>query len=99
MGVNPTVYELDELYYGVGDDLEKGLMMLLGTCTPPLPVVFIGGNLVGATDRVMASHHQWHSCPTSQRSCYSGDVALLLRRVCCSGWIVLNIDEVAPSSV
>ncbi|GAB4847344.1 Glutaredoxin-C3 [Ancistrocladus abbreviatus] len=56
MGVNPTVYELDELEPGVGKDLEKGLMMLLGASSPPLPVVFIGGKLVGAMDRVMASH-------------------------------------------
>ncbi|KAK9113397.1 hypothetical protein Syun_020194 [Stephania yunnanensis] len=54
MGVNPTVYELDEEPRG-GKDIEKALMRLLATPSP-LPVVFIGGKLVGSMDRVMASH-------------------------------------------
>lgn len=53
MGVNPTVYELDE--DPRGKDLEKALMRLLGTSSA-VPVVFVGGKLVGAMDRVMASH-------------------------------------------
>lgn len=53
MGVNPTVYELDE--DPKGKDMEKALMRLLGT-SPAVPVVFIGGKLVGSMDRVMASH-------------------------------------------
>ncbi|XWS40557.1 hypothetical protein CRYUN_Cryun17cG0005600 [Craigia yunnanensis] len=53
MGVNPTVYELDE--DPIGKDMEKALMRLLGN-SPAVPVVFIGGKLVGAMDRVMASH-------------------------------------------
>ncbi|CAN6572463.1 hypothetical protein ACFX13_023594 [Malus domestica] len=53
MGVNPTVYELDE--DPRGKDLEKALTRLLGTSSA-VPVVFIGGKLVGAMDRVMASH-------------------------------------------
>ncbi|KAI3503595.1 hypothetical protein L2E82_44549 [Cichorium intybus] len=53
MGVNPTVYELDQ--EPLGNDMEKALMMLLGTSSPA-PVVFVGGKLVGAMDRVMASH-------------------------------------------
>ncbi|KAE8009128.1 hypothetical protein FH972_005581 [Carpinus fangiana] len=53
MGVNPTVYELDE--DPKGKDMEKALMRLLGTFSA-VPVVFIGGKLVGAMDRVMASH-------------------------------------------
>jgi len=52
MGVNPTVYELDQ---NNGSDLEKALMLLLASPNP-LPVVFIGGKLVGTMDRVMASH-------------------------------------------
>ncbi|KAJ6965431.1 Glutaredoxin-c1 [Populus alba x Populus x berolinensis] len=43
MGVNPTVYELDE------DPRGKEI-------SSAVPVVFIGGKLVGAMDRVMASH-------------------------------------------
>ncbi|KAJ8771924.1 hypothetical protein K2173_027101 [Erythroxylum novogranatense] len=53
MGVNPTVYELDEDPRGM--EIERALMRLLGSSTA-VPVVFIGGKLVGAMDRVMASH-------------------------------------------
>ncbi|MQM23581.1 hypothetical protein Taro_056647 [Colocasia esculenta] len=53
MGVNPTVYELDE--DPRGKEMEKALARLLGGA-PAVPVVFIGGKLVGAMDRVMASH-------------------------------------------
>ncbi|KAG6578357.1 Glutaredoxin-C1, partial [Cucurbita argyrosperma subsp. sororia] len=53
MGVNPTVHELDE--DPRGGEMEKALMTLLGTSSA-VPVVFIGGKLVGAMDRVMASH-------------------------------------------
>lgn len=59
MGVNPTVHELDEDPIR-GKDMEKALMRLLGmSCSSAaavLPVVFIGGKLVGSMDRVMASH-------------------------------------------
>ncbi|KAL5978838.1 Glutaredoxin-C3 [Asimina triloba] len=54
MGVNPTVYELDE--DPRGKDMKKALITLLAASPPVLPVVFIGGKLVGAMDRVMASH-------------------------------------------
>ncbi|CAI0457855.1 unnamed protein product [Linum tenue] len=48
MGVNPTVYELE---------MEMALMRLIGASSAAaLPVVFVGGKLVGAMDRVMASH-------------------------------------------
>lgn len=53
MGVNPTVYELDE--DPRGNDFEKALIRLLGNSSA-VPVVFIGGKLVGSMDRVMASH-------------------------------------------
>ncbi|CAI0457683.1 unnamed protein product [Linum tenue] len=43
MGVNPTVYELDQRLIGASS-------------AAALPVVFVGGKLVGAMDRVMASH-------------------------------------------
>ncbi|PKA56910.1 Glutaredoxin-C1 [Apostasia shenzhenica] len=52
MGVNPTVYELDE--DPRGKEMERALARLLGSSA--VPVVFIGGKLVGAMDRVMASH-------------------------------------------
>ncbi|KAK6930773.1 Glutaredoxin [Dillenia turbinata] len=54
MGVNPTVYELDQDPRG-GKDIERALMRLLGNSSA-VPVVFIGGKLIGAMDRVLASH-------------------------------------------
>ncbi|PKI57847.1 hypothetical protein CRG98_021750 [Punica granatum] len=53
MGVSPTVYELD--LDPRGRDIERALIRLLGS-SAAVPVVFIGGRLVGAMDRVMASH-------------------------------------------
>ncbi|KAF4367716.1 hypothetical protein CsatB_021209 [Cannabis sativa] len=53
MGVNPTVHELD--LHPTGSHLHSALLTLLGSSSA-LPVVFIGGKLVGAMDRVMASH-------------------------------------------
>ncbi|KAB1211811.1 Glutaredoxin-C1 [Morella rubra] len=44
MGVNPTVHELDE--DPRGKEMEKALMRLLGSSSA-VPVVFIGGKLVG----------------------------------------------------
>ncbi|KAK3035847.1 hypothetical protein RJ639_032984 [Escallonia herrerae] len=61
MGVNPTVYELDQDPIR-GKAIERALTRLLGGGgginggLPAVPVVFIGGKLVGAMDRVMASH-------------------------------------------
>ncbi|KAK8627289.1 hypothetical protein V6N13_134903 [Hibiscus sabdariffa] len=53
MGVNPTVFELD--HDPRGKDMETALSWLLGN-SQALPVVFIGGRLIGGMDRVMASH-------------------------------------------
>lgn len=58
MGVNPTVHELDQ--DPKGKDMERALMRLLGnginTTAAVVPVVFIGGKLVGSMDRVLAFH-------------------------------------------
>ncbi|XP_059447957.1 glutaredoxin-C1-like [Corylus avellana] len=54
MGVNPTVFELDQ--DPRGKEIERALMRLLGNSPGTVPVVFIGGKLIGAMDRVMASH-------------------------------------------
>lgn len=51
MGVNPTAYELDQ--DPRGKEIERALSRLLGSS---VPVVFIGGKLIGSMDRVMASH-------------------------------------------
>ncbi|XP_073135053.1 glutaredoxin-C1-like [Henckelia pumila] len=54
MGVNPSVYELDQDPC-MGKQIEKALIRLLGGASA-MPVVFVGGKLVGPMDRVMASH-------------------------------------------
>ncbi|KAL8254279.1 hypothetical protein R6Q59_032500 [Mikania micrantha] len=54
MGVNTTVYELDEDPIR-GREIERALVRLMGSSTT-VPVVFIGGKLVGSMDRVMGSH-------------------------------------------
>ncbi|KAJ7945589.1 Glutaredoxin [Quillaja saponaria] len=56
MGVNPTVYELDLQDPRSGKEIERALISLLGNSNNAVPVVFIGGKLIGAMDRVMASH-------------------------------------------
>ncbi|XP_071705322.1 monothiol glutaredoxin-S4-like [Rutidosis leptorrhynchoides] len=48
-GVNPTVYELDEI--SRGREIEQALSGL-GCST--VPVVFIGGELVGGTNEIMS---------------------------------------------
>uniref|UniRef100_A0A0C9S2G4 TSA: Wollemia nobilis Ref_Wollemi_Transcript_19599_827 transcribed RNA sequence n=1 Tax=Wollemia nobilis TaxID=56998 RepID=A0A0C9S2G4_9CONI len=53
LGVNPTVCELDEEPDRA--EMEKILGRLVGQ-KPPVPAVFIGGNLVGGLDRLMAMH-------------------------------------------
>ncbi|THU55320.1 hypothetical protein C4D60_Mb11t05340 [Musa balbisiana] len=53
LGVNPGIHELDE--DPNGKDMERALARMLG-CNPPVPAVFIGGRLVGRTDRVMSLH-------------------------------------------
>ncbi|KAL1565340.1 Glutaredoxin-C5 [Salvia divinorum] len=53
MGVSPTVYELDQ--DPMGREIEAALSQLLGG-GGAVPVVFVGGKLVGSMDRVMAAH-------------------------------------------
>ncbi|XP_019701742.1 glutaredoxin-C1-like [Elaeis guineensis] len=53
LGVNPAVYELDE--DPRGREMERALVHLLGR-SPSVPAVFIGGKLVGSTDRIMSLH-------------------------------------------
>ncbi|KAF5797888.1 putative thioredoxin-disulfide reductase [Helianthus annuus] len=49
LGVNPTIYELDEI--SRGHEIEQALYGL-GCST--LPTVFIGGELVGGTNEIMS---------------------------------------------
>ncbi|CAM0874089.1 unnamed protein product [Alopecurus aequalis] len=54
LGVSAAVYELDKEQWG--REIEKELVRRLGRGPPVVPAVFIGGNLVGGTNRVMALH-------------------------------------------
>ncbi|XP_010524509.1 PREDICTED: monothiol glutaredoxin-S4 [Tarenaya hassleriana] len=51
-GVNPTVYELDEI--DNGREMERALAQL--GCSPTVPAVFVGGQLVGGANQVMSLH-------------------------------------------
>lgn len=51
-GVNPMVYELDEIPRG--REIEQTLARM--GCNPTVPAVFIGGEFVGGANEVM-SHH------------------------------------------
>ncbi|KAL6840461.1 hypothetical protein ACP4OV_030271 [Aristida adscensionis] len=53
LGVSWAVYEVDK--EPRGKDVERALAGMLGR-SPPVPAVFIGGKLVGPTDRVMSLH-------------------------------------------
>ncbi|KAK4787710.1 hypothetical protein SAY86_011543 [Trapa natans] len=51
-GVNPSVHELDEI--ATGKEIEQALGRL--GCSPAVPAVFIGGELVGGANQVMSLH-------------------------------------------
>ncbi|XP_047951494.1 monothiol glutaredoxin-S5-like [Salvia hispanica] len=51
-GVNPTIYELDEMSWG--QEIEQALMRLGGN--QALPAVFIGGEFVGGANEIMSLH-------------------------------------------
>ncbi|XP_010548927.1 PREDICTED: monothiol glutaredoxin-S5-like [Tarenaya hassleriana] len=51
-GVNATVHELDEM--ARGREVEQALAIL--GCSPTVPAVFIGGQLVGGANQVMSLH-------------------------------------------
>ncbi|TVU49951.1 hypothetical protein EJB05_01298, partial [Eragrostis curvula] len=53
LAVSAAVHELDN--DPRGRDMERELARRLGR-SPPVPAVFIGGKLVGSTDRVMSLH-------------------------------------------
>ncbi|KAL6842054.1 hypothetical protein ACP4OV_028033 [Aristida adscensionis] len=53
LGACAAVHELDK--DPRGRDMERDLARRLGR-SPPVPAVFIGGKLVGSTDRVMSLH-------------------------------------------
>ncbi|KAJ3688488.1 hypothetical protein LUZ61_017652 [Rhynchospora tenuis] len=53
LGVNAAIHELDR--EAQGREMERALVKLMGH-SPPVPAVFIGGRLVGSTDRIMSLH-------------------------------------------
>ncbi|KAE8787824.1 putative glutaredoxin-C14 [Hordeum vulgare] len=53
LGVNALVHELD--HDPKGKEMERALLKLLGK-GPPVPAVFIGGKLVGGTNKIMSLH-------------------------------------------
>lgn len=53
LGVNAAVYELDE--ESMGREMQKALVTILGR-KKPVPAVFIGGKLIGSTDKIMSLH-------------------------------------------
>ncbi|KAG0470510.1 hypothetical protein HPP92_017210 [Vanilla planifolia] len=53
LGVNADVHELDE--EPLGREMHRALLKMAGRSSA-LPVVFIGGRMIGSTDRVMSLH-------------------------------------------
>ncbi|KAG6571747.1 glutaredoxin-C14-like [Cucurbita maxima] len=54
LGVCPMVYELD--HDPEARDVEKALVRLHVCHAPPVPAVFIAGELIGSTNEVMSLH-------------------------------------------
>ncbi|KAF8660939.1 hypothetical protein HU200_057318 [Digitaria exilis] len=61
LSVNALVHELDS--DPRGKEMERALLKMLGgkgpavpAVAPPVPAVFVGGNLIGSTDKVMSLH-------------------------------------------
>jgi glutaredoxin 3 len=66
LGVNVAVYELDKEQRG--REMERELARRLGRGPPVVPAVFIGGSLVGGTNRVMALHLAGELVPMLKRA-------------------------------
>ncbi|CAL5018247.1 unnamed protein product [Urochloa decumbens] len=54
LGVNALVHELHS--DPRGKEMEHALLKMLGSRGPAVPAVFIGGKLIGGTNRVMSLH-------------------------------------------
>lgn len=63
-GVNPTVYELDELPRG--KEIEQALVQI--GCNPAVPAMFIGGELIGGANEVMSLHLKRNLIPMLRRA-------------------------------
>uniref|UniRef100_A0A1J3C7P5 Monothiol glutaredoxin-S2 n=1 Tax=Noccaea caerulescens TaxID=107243 RepID=A0A1J3C7P5_NOCCA len=63
-GANPAVYELDEV--SRGREIEQALLRL--GCSPAVPAIFIGGELVGGANEVMSLHLNGSLIPMLKRA-------------------------------
>ncbi|GAB4851248.1 Monothiol glutaredoxin-S2 [Ancistrocladus abbreviatus] len=63
-GVNPAVYELDEIPRG--REIEQALLRI--GCNPSVPTVFIGGELVGGVNEVTSLHLSRSLIPMLKRA-------------------------------
>ncbi|KAL3626126.1 Monothiol glutaredoxin-S5 [Castilleja foliolosa] len=63
-GVNPTIYELDEI--PMRREIEQVLSRL--GCNPTSPAVFIGGEFVGGANEIMSLHLKRTLKPMLQRA-------------------------------
>ncbi|KAF8673036.1 hypothetical protein HU200_049109 [Digitaria exilis] len=68
LGVNAAVHQLDR--DPRGREMERELARRLGGggAGPTVPAVFVGGNLVGGTNRVMALHLAGELVPLLRRA-------------------------------
>ncbi|BBN69612.1 Thioredoxin superfamily protein, partial [Prunus dulcis] len=71
-GVNPAVYELDEMQRA--REIEQALSRL--GCNPTVPAVFIGGEFVGGANEVMNLHLQRSLIPMLKRAGALWSIAL-----------------------
>ncbi|KAL2464124.1 Monothiol glutaredoxin-S2 [Forsythia ovata] len=63
-GVNPAVYELDEIPRG--GEIEQTLLRL--GCNPEVPAVFISGEFVGGANEIMSLHVRQSLKPMLKRA-------------------------------
>lgn len=64
LGVNPAIHELDQ--DARGREMEKALINAVGRRSG-IPIVFVGGHLVGSTDQVMSLHLSGQLVPLLKR--------------------------------
>ncbi|KAK4405600.1 Monothiol glutaredoxin-S4 [Sesamum angolense] len=79
-GVNPTIYELDEIPRG--REIEQAISRQ--GCNPPAPAVFIGGEFVGGADEIMSLHLK-----RFDRHCFACEVLAFRKYV----WVFEKKDE------
>lgn len=68
LGANPVIYEIEEKYENEAIKELEDIGKIVGgdrkdDRSLPLPAVFIGGELFGGLDRIMAAHISGELCP------------------------------------